>query len=122
MIVYKRGDGYKPKRVYKTIRSGRGYRHCSCEGSGVFDVIKDISKPLIDFATNNKDFAKNIGETAINAAKVGHNTKQIVNAIKNDYNNMNLTTNEKIAYDHKNLKDVIARINRLKVGSGFRVI
>ena len=121
MIVYKRGLGYHQAVRQNRIIGGHGYKIRNCQhGSGIFDIITDVSKPVLDFVSNNKDLAKHIGETAINATKVGHNTKQIIDAIKNDYKPKNLTTNEQVAYDHKHLKDIINRINNLRVsGSGF---
>ena len=109
MIVYKRGLGFKKKQQF-----GHSYKMYS--GSGIFDSIK----PIIDVVLNNKDTLKQVGETAINAVKIGQNTKKIVNSIKNDYKPSNLTANENLAYEHKNLKDIIKRISQLKTtGSGF---
>lgn len=109
MIVYKRGLGYNNKRQF-----GHSYKMYS--GSGIFDSIK----PIIDLVLNNKDTLKHVGETAINAVRVGKNTRQIVNSIKNDYKPPNLTANENLAYEHRDLKDIIKRISKLKTtGSGF---
>ena len=120
MIVYKKGLGYHHKRVYKQVSERNGHSYKMYSGSGVTDSITELSKPIIDFVSNNRDTLKHIGETAINTVKIGQNTRQIVNTIKNDYKHRNLTASENLAYEHKDLKDIIKRISKLKTtGSGF---
>ena len=82
-------------------------------GSGVFNSINEITKPIIDLVSNNKDTIKHVAETVINAVKVGQNTREIVNSIINSSKHHNLTESE-------NLKGIIKRIRKLKTtGSGF---
>ena len=120
MIIHKRGLGYHHKRVFRQVSERKGHSYKMYSGNGVINSINKLSKPIIDFVSNNMDTLKHIGETAINAVKVGQTTRQIVNTIKNDYKHRNLTASENLAYEHKDLNDIIKRISKLKTtGSGF---
>ena len=113
MIVYKRGLGYHHKRGHKQVSERNGHSYKMYSGNGVIDSITELSKPIIDFVANNKDTIKHVADTAINAVKVGQNTRQIVNSIINSSKPHNLTESD-------NLKGIIKRIRKLKTtGSGF---
>ena len=106
------------------LHSGRGFNRitkdkCEC-GSGFID---DIVLPAINFVKDNKDLLSNVGETVGNVATIGKNTKQIVDSIINENKNKNFTTNESLAFEHKKVKDIIKRINKLNTtGSGFAMV
>ena len=109
----------------KKLHHGRGFnRLCTC-GDGIFDSIKSVIEPAINFVKDNKDTLKDIGEAVGSVATIGKNTKQIIDTIKNKSRNENLTLtqNEQIAFEHKKVKDIIKRINNLNTtGSGFAMI
>ena len=78
--------------------------------------------PAINFVKDNKDLIKNVGETVGNVVTIGKNTKQIIDSIKSKKNE-NVTPNELIALEHKKVRDVINRINKLNTsGSGFVIV
>ena len=104
------------------LHSGRGFNRitkdkCEC-GSGFFDNIM----PAINFVKDNKDLLSNVGKAVGDVVTIGKNTKQIVDSIinKNENKNINFTPSESLAFEHKKVKDIIKRINKLNTtGSGF---
>ena len=98
------------------IREKHGY----VGGSG---IIEDIVEPVINLVKDNKDLLKNVGESVVSTHAIGKNTKEIVDSIINEKKNKNVTQNESIALEHKKVKDIIKRINKLNTkGSGFAMV
>ena len=110
----------------RKLHHGKGFNRISKENYKMTDgngIIEDIIKPAINFIKDNKDLLKNVGESAVSTYTIGKNTKEIVDSIKNKNKNENLTQNELIALEHKKVKDVIKRINKLNTkGSGFAIV
>ena len=68
--MYRRGLGYHHKQVFKQSRGKNEHGYKMNSGSGVFDSINEITEPIIDLVSNNKDTIKYVAETAINAVRV----------------------------------------------------
>ena len=109
----------------KNLHKGRGFnrligkKYEITDGNGIID---DIITPTINFVRDNKDLIKNVGDAVVNTVTIGKNTKEIVDSIINEKKHKSLTQNESIALEHKKVKDVIKRINKLNTkGSGFAV-
>ena len=110
----------------KRLHKGRGFNrlikenHRYIHGSG---FVEDVVEPIINLVKDNKDLLKNVGESVVSTHAIGKNTKEIVDSIINEKKNKNITQNELIALEHKKVKDVIKRINKLNTkGSGFAMI
>ena len=106
MIVHKHRD--------IVSRRGYGFKKCTC-GEGLLDSIE----PTIDLVSGNKDLIKQVADIVVNPKQISKNTKKIVDSIKNKDQ---LTTDEKLAFNHKHLKDIVNRINNIKMGSGFEIV
>ena len=84
-------------------------------GEGILDSIK----PIVELVTDNKDLIKQVAEPITNIMQIGKNTKQIIDSIKNKDR---LTIDERLAFQHKHLKNIVDRINNIKMGSGFAIV
>ena len=94
---------------------GRDYR-----GHGIFDFFK----PAIDLVktiAGNRELAGQIGKTAVDVFNIGRNTKNIITSLRSKKNQIVEKMPEAVrpAVDSQ-LEDVLNRINKLKMGSGFR--
>ena len=113
----------------RRLHNGRGFNRivrekCTC-GDGIFDTIKSVIEPAVNFVKDNKELLKGVGEAVGSVATISKNTKDIIDSIRSKSRNENLplTQNEQIAFEHKKVKDIIKRINNLNTtGSGFAMI
>ena len=48
--------------MVRRVSDKKGHAYKMCVGSGVFDSINEIIKPIIDFTFNNKDTIKHVGQ------------------------------------------------------------
>jgi hypothetical protein len=120
MIVYKRGGNLIRKsnlRMTHMIHRGRSKDY---RGHGIFDFFKPAIDLVKTIATN-RDLAGQIGKTAVDVFNIGRNTKNIITSLRNKKAQIVQQMPEAVrpAVDAQ-LEDVLNRINKLKMGTGFR--
>ena len=89
-------------------------------GKGIMDIfnsVKNLAEPAINFVKENVDTFKNTAETIGNVVKIGDSTKTIVQEIMKRrkpkvQNNLQEDT----------LQNIVDKINQFKIGSGFAYV
>jgi len=113
----------KKKEVRKII-CGKGY--CTCQnkkyvhGKGIMDIfnsIKNLAAPAMNFVKENADTLKSTAETIGNVVKIGDSTKTVVQEImKRRKSKMQNSSQE------DTLQNIVDKINQFKMGSGFAYV
>ena len=101
--------------------SGKGY--CACHekqyvhGKGMVDVLNSLVTPAINFIKDNQDTLKSTAEAIGNVTKIGDSTRTIVQEIMKRRG-----SKLKTEVVQENLKNIVDKINKFKMGSGFAYI
>src|SRR5271155_967406 len=105
------------KKINRKIICGKGF--CQCQnrnyvhGKGVMDIfnsIKNVATPAINFITENKDALKSGAESLGNLIKIGDSTKTIVQEI------LKKRKPKVVGEDSNNLLNIVDKINQFKMG------
>jgi len=112
------------RKVNRKIICGKGY--CTCQskkyvhGKGIMDVfnsVKNLAAPAINFIKDNTDTLKNTADVIGNVVKIGDSTKTIVQEIMKK-------RKPKISNSIQDdtLQNIVDKINQFKMGSGFAYV
>jgi len=100
---------------------GKGY--CACHkkqyahGKGMMDVFNSIATPAINLIKDNQDTLKSTAEAIGNVVKIGDSTRTIVQEIMKKRGSK--SKNELVP---DNLRNIVDKINKYKMGSGFAYV
>ena len=112
------------RKVNRRIICGKGY--CTCQGKkyvhgkGIMDVfnsVKNLAAPAMNFIKDNTDTLKNTAEAIGNVVKIGDSTKTIVQEIMKKRK----AKIQKTSQDDT-LQNIVYKINQFKIGSGFAYV